>query len=53
MHPWAQNEPELMAMIYYAWDQLELQFIRNAANSMQRRAQAILDTQGGSLPRSF
>ena len=42
-----------MAKIEAAWDALEPQFIRNAANSLHRRAQAIIAAQGGPLPRSF
>ena len=52
-HPRAKTQAELRAKIEVAWDALEPQFIRNAADSIQRRAQAIIHAQGGPLPRSF
>ena len=52
-YPRARTEQELRVKIEEAWGLLEPQFIRNAANSMQRRAQAIIAAQGGPLPRSF
>ena len=52
-HPRAQNKEELRAKIVAAWEELEPEFIRNAADSMQRRAQAIINAFGGPLPRGF
>ena len=52
-HPRAKTQAELRAKIEVAWDALEPQFIRNAADSIQRRARAIIQAHGGPLPRSF
>ena len=43
----------LRQRIVTAWDELEPQFIRNAAASLPRRAQLVINAQGKPIPRRW